>query len=80
MARNGLVAFTESTPDHPADVAVLRGGKTQRLTRLNDDLFTGKALARVEPLATVSSYDRKPVGAWIATPPNLVARAKTWVE
>ncbi|HEY8572316.1 S9 family peptidase [Phenylobacterium sp.] len=70
VARNGLVAFTQSTPDHPADIAVLRGGRTQRLTRLNEDLFTGKTLARVEPLPVVSSFDRKPVGAWIATPPN----------
>ncbi|MET0272936.1 MAG: S9 family peptidase, partial [Phenylobacterium sp.] len=70
VGRGGLVAFTASTPDQPADIAVMRGGKVQRLTRLNDDLFAGKTLARVEALPTVSSYDRKPIDAWIATPPG----------
>lgn len=68
--RNGLVAFTLNTPEHPSDIAVVRGGRIQRLTRLNDDLFAGKTLARVEHLPTVSSHDRKPIDAWIALPPN----------
>ncbi|WP_334162920.1 S9 family peptidase [Phenylobacterium sp.] len=70
VGRGGVVAFTQSTPEQPAEVAVVRGGKTQRLTRLNDDLFAGKSLARVEHLPTVSSHDRKPIDAWIALPPN----------
>lgn len=68
--RNGLIAFTTSSPQHPGDLAVWRAGRTQRLTRLNDDLFAGKTLARVEALPVTSSYDKKPIGAWIATPPN----------
>jgi dipeptidyl aminopeptidase/acylaminoacyl peptidase len=68
--RNGLIAFTSGDPNSPADISVWQGGKTRRLTRLNDDLFAGKSLARVEPMAVTSSYDRKPIDAWIATPPN----------
>jgi dipeptidyl aminopeptidase/acylaminoacyl peptidase len=70
VGRGGLIAYTDSTPDHPADLAVVRGGKVQRLTRLNDDLFAGKTLAKVEHLPTVSSYDKKPIDAWVALPPN----------
>jgi dipeptidyl aminopeptidase/acylaminoacyl peptidase len=70
VGRGGLIAFTQGAGDIPADIAIVRGGKTQRLTRLNDDLFTGKTLARVEPLPTISSYDKQPVDAWIMTPPN----------
>jgi dipeptidyl aminopeptidase/acylaminoacyl peptidase len=66
----GLVAFTQGGPDQPPDVAVVRGGKVQRLTRLNDDLFAGKALARVEAMPAISSFDKKPIDAWIVTPPN----------
>ena len=66
----GVVAFTEGAADHPADLAIVRAGKTQRLTRLNENLLAGKTLARVEPLPTASSFDKKPIDAWIVTPPN----------
>ncbi|MFN4175620.1 prolyl oligopeptidase family serine peptidase [Phenylobacterium sp.] len=70
VGKGGLIAFTQSTPDHPADLAVARSGKVTRLTRLNDDLLSAKTLARVEHLPVKSSYDGKPIDAWIATPPN----------
>jgi dipeptidyl aminopeptidase/acylaminoacyl peptidase len=70
VGKGGLVAFTDSTADHPADLSIWRGGRVQRLTDLNADLFAGKTLSKVEPLAVTSSYDRKPIGAWIVTPPN----------
>lgn len=66
----GLLAFTQGAPDEPGDLAVVRGGRTERLTHLNADLFTGKTLARVEAMPVVSSYDKKPIDAWIVTPPN----------
>jgi dipeptidyl aminopeptidase/acylaminoacyl peptidase len=70
VGRNGLIAFTSGDAVSPADISVAQGGKVRRLTRLNDDLFLGKALAKVEPMAVTSSYDKKPIDAWIATPPN----------
>ena len=70
VGRNGLIAFTDGRPDRPAELAVWRGGRVQTVTGLNDDLMAGKSLAKVEPLAVTSSYDQKPIGAWIATPPN----------
>jgi dipeptidyl aminopeptidase/acylaminoacyl peptidase len=70
VGRNGVVAFTQGDGQTPPEVAVLRGGKAQRLTRLNEDLFAGKTLARVEALPVTSAYDKKPIDAWIVTPPN----------
>jgi dipeptidyl aminopeptidase/acylaminoacyl peptidase len=70
VGRGGLVAFTDATPERPADLALWKGGRVQRLTDLNADLLTGKQLARVEALPVTSSYDKKPIGAWIAYPPN----------
>ncbi|MBI1197047.1 MAG: prolyl oligopeptidase family serine peptidase [Phenylobacterium sp.] len=70
IAKGGLIAFTDSTPEHPADLAVLRGGKVQRLTDLNAGLFAGKTLGKVEALPVKSSYDGKAIGAWIVTPPG----------
>jgi dipeptidyl aminopeptidase/acylaminoacyl peptidase len=66
----GLVAFTQGSPDEPADIAVVRGGKVQRLTWLNADLFDGKTLAKVEAMPVKSSFDAKPIDAWIVTPPG----------
>ena len=70
VGKAGLLAFTVGDATSPADLAVARGGKTARLTHLNDDLFAGKELAKVAPMPVVSSFDKKPIDAWIATPPN----------
>jgi dipeptidyl aminopeptidase/acylaminoacyl peptidase len=70
VGRNGLVAITESAGDHPAELAVVRGGKIASLTRLNEGLFAGKRLGQVQHLAVTSSHDGKPIDAWVVTPPN----------
>lgn len=71
VSKNDIFAFTHSTPDHPADVAVgRRGGSSERITRLNDDLFTHKKLGEVEEIWYKSSYDGKDVQGWICKPPN----------
>jgi len=76
VATNGTVAFTSGDPTHPADLAVARGGHVTRLTRLNDDLFTQKKLAQVQPLAVTSSFDKRPIDAWLVSPPTRVAGGK----
>ncbi len=70
VGRNGLIAFTDASPERPSELAVWRGGKAQAVTALNADLMSGKSLAKVEALAVTSSHDGKPIGAWIATPPG----------
>ena len=51
VGKTGLVVFTVGDAASPADLAVLRGGKAIRLTRLNDDLFAGKQLEDGRTLA-----------------------------
>ncbi len=71
VAPDGTYAFTHSTPDHPADVAVgKKGTAAKRLTRLNDDLFAHKRLGEVEELWVKSSFDERDIQAWICKPPN----------
>jgi dipeptidyl aminopeptidase/acylaminoacyl peptidase len=70
VARSGAVAFTSGAPDHPSDLAIIRGGKITRLTRLNDGLFVDRKLGEVKPLAVASSVDKRPIDAWLVTPPN----------
>lgn len=70
VGKGGLIAFTDASTERPADLAVWSDGKTRRLTDLNAGLLAAKTMARVEALPVTSSYDQKPIGAWIAYPPN----------
>ena len=70
LAANGAVAVTVGDPEHPADLAVVGKGGMRKLTRLNDDLFLGKALGKSAPLSVTSSFDQRPIDAWMVTPPK----------
>ena len=70
VGRNGVIAFTDADTARPSNLALWKGGKVQRAIDLNADLLTGKTLAKVEALPVTSSYDKKPICAWIAYPPN----------
>ena len=67
----GKFAFTHSEPDHPADLAVgVEGGEVERLTFVNEDLFSYKQLGAVEEIWYESSFDRRKIQGWICKPPN----------
>ncbi|MFK7770790.1 MAG: prolyl oligopeptidase family serine peptidase [Saprospiraceae bacterium] len=72
VSKNGKFAFTHSTPDHPADLATgdSKSKKINRLTRLNDDLFSHKKLGEVEEIWYESSFDKRKIQGWICKPPN----------
>jgi len=67
----GVFAYTHSTADHPADVAVVREkSDDQRITRLNDDLFSQRDMAQVEEFWFPSSVDGRKIQGWIVYPPG----------
>ncbi|MDH3650374.1 MAG: S9 family peptidase, partial [Saprospiraceae bacterium] len=69
VSTSGRMAFTYSTPDHPADVAVAESsGDTRRLTFLNDDLLLHKKVGAVEEIWYKSSFDDRDVQGWICKP------------
>lgn len=71
VAGDGTVAFAAGDPLAPPEVAIARGGAApRRLTQLNRDLFAGKALAALQPLAVVSTAGKLPIDAWMMTPPD----------
>jgi dipeptidyl aminopeptidase/acylaminoacyl peptidase len=76
VASNNAVAFTSGDPTHPADLALTRDGHVTRLTRLNDELFTQKKLGAVKPLSVSSSFDKRPIDAWMVLPPTYAAGEK----
>ncbi|HEY7877639.1 MAG TPA: S9 family peptidase [Gemmatimonadaceae bacterium] len=73
VSHTGRIAFTETDPDHPADVAVTgaRGASAAtRLTRLNDGLLATKELGKVREMHYKSSFDGREVEGWVITPPG----------
>ncbi|MEM6648429.1 MAG: S9 family peptidase [Bacteroidota bacterium] len=67
----GVLAFTMTSPEHPADVAVVTPGQTpKRLTTLNADLLGAKPLGAAEEFWYESSHDGQRVQGWIVTPPD----------
>jgi dipeptidyl aminopeptidase/acylaminoacyl peptidase len=68
---NGNIAYTYSTPEHPADLMVVnRKNEPIRLTRLNDDLFGHKKSGNVEEIWFESGYDQRKIQGWICKPPG----------
>jgi len=70
VASNGTVAFTAGTTHRPADISVVRNGRVQQLTHLNEGALEDKTLGEVKALPVKSSLDQRPVDAWLVMPPN----------
>ena len=70
VAKNNRVAVTVGDYLRPADVGVTEGnGAVRKLTSLNSDLQS-KSLGQMRKLPVTSSYDQRPIDAWMVTPPN----------
>jgi dipeptidyl aminopeptidase/acylaminoacyl peptidase len=77
VSDNGVVAFTSGTAQRPVDISIARGGRVKQLTHLNEGWLANKTLGAVQPLKVSSSFDQRPIDAWIVTPPNF-DRAKKY--
>jgi dipeptidyl aminopeptidase/acylaminoacyl peptidase len=69
VAKNGTVAVTAGDPLHPSDIGIASAGGLRRLTHLNEQLGA-KAMAQVQKLPVSSTYDKRPIDAWMVTPPD----------
>ena len=70
VSRNGVVALTSGDPMHPNQVAVASAGTSHRLTHLSSSLLDTKVLGQVQKLPVRSSFDQRPIDAWMVTPPD----------
>lgn len=71
VAQNGTYAYTDGDASRPADVAVSRGGReARRVTALNEDLLSQRAMARIEHVSWESSHDGLEIEGWVAYPPD----------
>ncbi len=78
VSADGRFAYTHTRPDHPCDIATGRkgAGEAKRITRLNDALFTFKELAQTEEIKCESSFDKRPLQAWVTKPPGFDSQKK----
>jgi acylaminoacyl-peptidase len=70
VSRGGVLAFTTTSPQRPADVAVASGGAARTLTQLNEELLGHKQLGAVQELSWESSHDGREIQGWLWTPPG----------
>ena len=65
------IAFTQTRPDHPADVAVVETAfDVKQITHLNEDVLSYRELGAVEEIWYESSFDQRRVQGWVVTPPG----------
>ncbi len=70
-AAGGRIAYTQSGPLKPADVAVIDAkGAVRRLTDLSSALLSQRRLGHVEEIVYPSSHDGREIQGWIVYPPG----------
>ncbi|MBI3823915.1 MAG: S9 family peptidase [Planctomycetes bacterium] len=78
VSDDGTIAFTQTSPLHPAEVAVLtvKDKRPTRLTNLSASLLDQKKLATVEEIRYKSSHDGREIHGWIVKPAGFDAKKK----
>ncbi len=77
VSNGGTLAYTQTRPEYPADVAITPQDKqSRRITELNHDLLSQRQLARTEAIRYKSSFDGREMHGWVVTPPGFDARAR----
>lgn len=70
VSQNGTITFTQSTPNFPAELAVIQNKKpVNRITNLNADVLDYKVLGTTEEVWYKSSVDGRDIQGWIVKPP-----------
>ncbi|GAB4551894.1 MAG: S9 family peptidase [Phycisphaerales bacterium] len=70
VSDNATVAFTQASPERPAELAVVRGERIRTITDLNGDLVDHRDMRPVEEIWADSSIDDTRIQGWYVTPPG----------
>lgn len=78
VSNNGTLAYTQSRPEYPAELAVLspKDKNPNKLTSLNKALFDYRKLGKVEEVWYKSSVDQRDIQGWVVYPPDYVEGKK----
>ncbi|WP_226648403.1 S9 family peptidase [Microbulbifer variabilis] len=75
-SKRGDIAYTQTSPLHPAELALVHNGKVKTLTHLNNDLMPLRKMAQVEEINFRSSFDSRNLQGWVAYPPDFDPKKK----
>ncbi len=72
VSRTGRIAYTQSRPDYPAELAILspKDKGPGKITSLNRALLDYRKLGQVEEIWYTSSYDQRDIQGWLVYPPD----------
>ena len=70
VAKDGTIAYSANDVLDPAEVGVSDGGKSRRLTQLNEDLLAQRDLGQVEEIWSTTAVDGRRVQSWLIRPPG----------
>ena len=76
VSSEGHVAFNQTRPDMPGEVAWTSGGLAHTATSLNADLLATKTLGEVEETWWESSFDGRRIQGWVVKPPDFDPRRR----
>ena len=78
VAKNNTIAYTHTTPYHPAELAIIKKGDKEAslISDLNGDLLGQRQLGKVEEVWYQSSVDGRDIQGWVVTPPGFSANNK----
>ena len=70
VAKNGIVAYTFTNSNHPAEIRIVNSKGKFKLTNISDYLLKNINLATIKEIWYKSSFDGRKIQGWIAFPPN----------
>jgi dipeptidyl aminopeptidase/acylaminoacyl peptidase len=78
VSDNGTIAFTLTSPSHPAEVAIhsVKDKRPTRLTNLSASLFDQRKLATIEEIRYKSSHDGRMIHGWLVKPAGFDPKKK----
>ncbi len=77
VSNNGIIAYTQSRPEYPAELAVIQNKKEVKLiTNLNNDVLSFRELGKTEEVWYKSTFDGRNIQGWIVKPPFYDATKK----
>ncbi|WP_439106396.1 prolyl oligopeptidase family serine peptidase [Congregibacter sp.] len=70
VSNSGVVAYTHTRPEYPAEIAIYQRSKVSLITQLNEDLLGQRSLGETREIWWKSSYDQRDIQGWMVLPPD----------
>ena len=76
VSNGGIIAYTYSTPQFPAQLAIKNSKSLTSILDLNADLLNYRTLGKVEEIWYKSTFDQRDIQGWVVYPPNYDSNKK----